>query len=389
MEKQTLSKNEQIPIETTLDFETVEHQLNELWMKNAGASGVDDEGAMLRARVLNLMVYITDEGALGGVDEILMDLALVHPCRALVIIADAAGEDRDIEMDVSSRCQIGRGAGGQHLCCEEVTLRAKGRYTVELPSACLPLLVSDLPVFLCWRAPMQVDDQIFQSLLKASDRVVIDTAFCSNPLDELRALAQLLQRQRKERQGISDLNWSRLTAWRTLLASFYDTPEHATSLAGLSGVRIDYVAPESAGGNIAPKALLLVGWLASRLGWRAANDQGQPAKSGAHTYFAEKDGRTIGIEFRASKHKAVKPGGIVSVELMVTDTGRRFLAMRAEDGRDFETREATESEVGTTRVVSGLDKTDAQLHSAELEILSHDQIYEEAVVKAVELFTRA
>jgi glucose-6-phosphate dehydrogenase assembly protein OpcA len=382
----TLSSREHIPIEATLDVETVEHQLNELWMQNAGASGVDDEGAMLRARVLNLIIYLADEEQLSGVDEILMDIALVHPCRALVVIADADGEDRDIEMNVSSRCQIGRGAGGQHLCCEEVTLRAMGRYTVELPSACLPLLVSDLPVFLCWRASTQFDDQVFQSLLKASDRVVIDTAFCLNPIDELRALAQLLKLQRKERQGISDLNWSRLTAWRTLLASLYDTPEHADSLSRLNSVRIDYVVPKNGSENIAPKALLLAGWLASRLGWQVPSAGKKTVENGVHHFSAENDGRTIAIEFRASEHKAVKPGGIVRVEISVPDADRSYVAMRAEDGRDLETREGTGSAMRTTRVVSGLDKNEAQLLAAELEILSHDRIFEEAVVKAVELF---
>ena len=170
-------KTQQVPGEATLDVQSVERQLNDLWMQNAGAIDVEDDGAMLRARVLNLMVYLTAETALGAVDEMLMEIARIHPCRALVMIAEADGEDKDIEMKVASRCQIGRGAGGQHLCCEEVTLHARGRFTVELPSASIPLLVSDLPVFLWWRAPMDFAARTLQSLMSAADRVVIDTAF--------------------------------------------------------------------------------------------------------------------------------------------------------------------------------------------------------------------
>ena len=384
------SNAQQIPVEASLDVQGVERQLNELWMQNAGASDVNEEGAMLRARVLNLMIYMSDGNALSDVDDMLMDIAMIHPCRALVMIAETDGEDKDIEMNVTSRCQLGRGAGGQHLCCEEVTLRAKGSFTVELPSACVPLLVSDLPVFLWWRASTNFDDQTFQSLMRAADRVVIDTALCLNPYDDLRALAQLLRQQRKERQGLSDLTWSRLTAWRTLLASFYDAPEHAEPLSRLSGVRIDYVASKTARECVAPKALILAGWLASRLGWQISTKREETVKNGVQQFFAEKDGRTIAIEFGPTRHRAVEPGGIARVELIVeSGTHTSFVAMRAEDGRDLETREASDAKMRTTRVVSGADKSEAELLAAELEILSHDRIYEEAVLSAVGLIDGA
>ena len=211
-----------------------------------------------------------------------------------------------------------------------------------------------------------------------------------NPHDDLRALAELLQQQRKERQGLSDLNWSRLTAWRTLLASFYDAPEHTEPLSQMTGVRIDYIPPKTARECISPKALILAGWLASRLGWQASPTREHTVTDGVQSFFAEKGGRTITIEFHPSKHRAITPGGIARVELVVeSGTHKSFVAMRAEDGRDLQTREASDAKTRTTRVVSGADKSEAELLAAELEILSHDRIYEEAVVKAVELFDGA
>ena len=337
---------------------------------------------MLRARVLNLMVYMTQVNQLQVVDEMLMDIALVHPCRALVIIAETDGEDRDIEANMASRCQIGRGAGGQHLCCEEVTLRAGGRFTVELPSACTPLLVSDLPVFLWWRAAANFDDQVFQKLMRAADRIVIDTALCLSPVEDLRALSRFLRQQRNGRRGLSDLNWSRLTTWRTLLAGFYDVPEHLEALSRLRGVRIDYVPPEATPDTVAPKALILAGWLASRLGWQTSTNPLAAEKNGVHLFSMENDSRTIAIEFRPATHRAVEPGGIVRVELIVESVNHKsFVAMRAEDGRDLETLEASETVSRATRVLLGGDKSEAELLAAELEILSHDRIYEEAVVR--------
>jgi glucose-6-phosphate dehydrogenase assembly protein OpcA len=385
MQESRSSNTQRIPVEATLDVQAVERELNELWMQNAGA-GKDEESAMLRARVLNLMVYVTDERAAREVDEMLMGVAAVHPCRALLLIADASGADRDIEMHVSSRCQLEGGAGGRHLCCEQVTLSASGRFAVELPSACVPLLVSDLPVFLWWHAGLHFEDEIFRELLRASDRVVIDTGASRRPPEDLRALAELLRGGRKKRQGVSDLNWARLTHWRSMLASLYDAHEHRESLSRLSRVRIDYLAPETQSDSVAPKALLLAGWLASRLGWRVVTE---PARTsdGAQLFSFEQDGRAITVEFVSCEHEAIAPGGIARVELMAESEPRQsFVAMHGEEGRDLKMQQATGAEdAQTTRVVTFTDKSQAGLLVAELEILSHDRLYEEAVFKVAEM----
>ncbi|MFN2393992.1 MAG: glucose-6-phosphate dehydrogenase assembly protein OpcA, partial [Pyrinomonadaceae bacterium] len=77
--------------------------------------------------------------------------------------------DRDIEMSVEAFCQSDKRSRVKRLCCEEVTLKAQGRFTAELPSVALPLLVSDLSTFLWWRDVVRNEDKVFNSLLRAAD----------------------------------------------------------------------------------------------------------------------------------------------------------------------------------------------------------------------------
>ncbi|MBV9211428.1 MAG: glucose-6-phosphate dehydrogenase assembly protein OpcA [Acidobacteria bacterium] len=371
----------QIPVATTLDVQAVEDELNELWMQSAGESASEEEGAMLRARVLNLMALVASEEDLSEVNGLLLDVAEAHPCRALLMYADAAGEDKDIEMEVSSRCKIESGAGGRHLCCEQVTLRASGRFAVELPSAAAPLLISDLPSFLWWRAAPHFESELFKNLRSSADRVVIDSATFLNPYEDLRRLASFLSLGRKERESLSDLNWARLTPWRALVAGFYDAPQHREALSRLSRVRVEYIALKD-NDDIAPKALLLAGWLASRLGWRASASPPQLV-NGARLFSLEQDGRAIVCEFVPAEHTAVAPGGLARVELMTESEPQvSFIAMRAEDSRELKTQEATNEDTQTTRVVACADASEAQLLSGELGLLSRDRIYEEAVAQA-------
>ena len=60
---------------------------------------------------------------------------------------------------------------------------------------------------------------------------------------------------------LADLNWRRLSAWQELTAQAYDSPHRRESLRDIERVTIDYEK-----GN-PTQALLILGWLASRLAW--------------------------------------------------------------------------------------------------------------------------
>lgn len=361
----------------TLDVQAVERELTRLWMENAegGAQDSDEETALMRARVLNLLVYVPSSEALGEVTDLLGEVTGVHPCRAIVMVAEREAEDVDIEMFVSSYCQIAGGAG--NLCGEQVTLRARGRFSVELPSAAEPLLVPDLPIFLWWRDRPRLNDEVFRRLSHAADRVVFDSADFLEPHRDTLALSSLLQKERAAHTGLSDLNWARLTSWRGLLAGFYDVREYRAALDQVTLVRVEYVAPQDEPEAIAPKALILVGWLMSRLGWRVAPEQ---PETEAREVLLEKDGRAVAVEFQSVERAEAMHGWIARVELRSTQpVPSAFIVARSEDGRYLETLAVSGDERRASRRLVGGDKTEAELLERELEILGHDRIYEEAV----------
>jgi glucose-6-phosphate dehydrogenase assembly protein OpcA len=384
---------QQIRVSATLDVQSVEQGLGELWKQNTGDTNVEEDGAVMRARVLNLLVYVSSAASLDEVNKLLSEITSAHPCRVIVMLAEREAADQDIEMFISAHCLAQVGGGHKNLCGEQVTLKARGRFTVELPSAAIPLIVPDLPIFLWWRDAPRLHDQIFENLSRAADRVVIDSADFGQPYDDVRELVALLQRRRAEHAAISDLNWARLTSWRTLLASFYDVEEYCAALSNINRVRIEYVPHSFAPGLVAPKALILAGWLASRLGWHAVPERslkqdGQGDASHAAATF-EKDGRQIAVEFSGVERDQRMQGWIARIELSAeeTDTAgpQKFIVLRSEDGRYLETEVTGDGEARSARTLIGGDKTEAELVERELEIISHDRIYEEAITAAASM----
>jgi glucose-6-phosphate dehydrogenase assembly protein OpcA len=391
MREITHSVPQQIRVSATLDVQSVEQELGELWKQHTGDANVEEDGAVMRARVLNLLVYVSSAASLDEVNKLLSEITSAHPCRVIVMLAEREAADQDIEMFVSAHCLVQAGGDHKNLCGEQVTLKARGRFTVELPSAAVPLIVPDLPIFLWWRDAPRLHDQIFEILSRTADRIVIDSADFGQPYEDMLELVALLKHRRAEHAAISDLNWARLTSWRTLLASFYDVEEYRAALDHVNRVRIEYVPHSLAPGLVAPKALILAGWLASRLGWRVHQEQSltQGQDGASHTVVTlEKDGRQIAVEFSGVEREQRMQGWIARIELSAEedDAGsQKFIVLRSEDGRYLETEVMGGGEARSARTLVGGDKTEAELVERELEILGHDRIYEEAITAAASM----
>lgn len=382
----------QIQLEKTLDVEVVEEQLAELWKQIAGDVNSDDDTAVMRARVANLLVFVTSDPMLDEVQRMMIELTAIHPSRVLTMLGAYELPDRDIEMSVESFCQTDKRTGAKRLCCEEITLRAQGKFVAELPSAALPLLVPDLATFLWWRNTLRVSDKIFYTLLRATDRLVIDSAEFADPQRDLVEINKLFTAGEFDHVGISDLNWARLTFWRGLLADFYDVPTYQPLLNGIDYVRVDYVGPELAPETVAPQALLIASWLASRLGWTLAEEQGAESNQTTSFGFSSKDGRAIKLELTRVERGERKPGRLVHAELRTSGDGEEqasFVVTRSPDNLHL----LTEAKVGANthrgRVLPVRNRSAAQLLSREMEILCNDQIYQEAIACAATLIAHA
>jgi glucose-6-phosphate dehydrogenase assembly protein OpcA len=366
----------QIQVEKTLDVEEVERALAELWQETAGSEEVGPDNVVLRARAANLMVVVTEDAALAETQETIRKLAAIHPCRAVVMLADRQGADSDIEMFVSASCP-NESRKNAELSCEEITLVAHGQFTSELPSAGVPLLVPDLPVFLWWHDLQRLEDDTFLPLSYAADRLVIDSVDLTAMNLQLDSVEQLFSRQGTEAIAVSDINWARLTSWRALLANFYDVHEYRAALAGLERVRIEYGAPAGNTNGIATQALLIAGWLASRLDWHI---EGQTNEGDQALFTARKsDGSAISLELKRVERPEMRPGRLARVELQSTQHNASFVVQRAENGLHLETHAMIEGRPCPGRTLPVRNRSTAELLAREMEILAKDTTYEAAV----------
>ena len=388
----------QIQLEKTLDVAVVERELAQLWSESVhdpkAESKAEGDDAVLRARVANLLVFVSFEEALESVHQMLQELTARHPSRVMLMLGAREAADRDIEMFVESICQTDKRGGNKRVSCEEITLKAHGKYVAELPSASLPLLVSDLATFLWWQNEPRVSDKVLDTLLRATDRLIIDSASFANPADDLLETNKLFGAENYDHVGVSDLNWARLTFWRELLADFYDVGAYRAALDKIDLVEIDYVAPEQGENSVAPQAWLFAGWLASRLGWNFTEEQPREKdQARTHTFNFRRlqdDSGKITVRLNRVEPGECKPGRLVRADLRSSlDEATAFTVARGDDNLHLLAEAKLGRKTQRGRVLPVRNRSTAQLLSREMEILCNDQIYQEALAVAAKMIGRS
>ena len=213
---------------------------------------------------LNLcrLAQLSAEAAASTPRPAVADLALRHPSRAIIVLGDRRRDG--VLASLQLHCHVPRSDGAQPVLYEQILARVRGDFDERVASVVIPLLVPDLPVFLWWTETPPSDGRHVDDLVTLADRLIVDSADFARADLTLPEVARLA----RFRVGITDLNWARLTDWRELIAQFFDVPAWRPFLNGITGIRAGF-AVDMDGRDIHPsQALLLLGWLASRLAWR-------------------------------------------------------------------------------------------------------------------------
>ncbi|MFG2311692.1 glucose-6-phosphate dehydrogenase assembly protein OpcA [Streptomyces sp. NPDC048566] len=211
-------------------------------INKALVQGRREIGAPAVGMVLTLVIVTDEENAYDAL-KAANDASREHPSRILVVIKRVSRSPRDrttSRLDAEVRLGAEAGTG------ETVVLRLYGEVLNHAQSVVLPLLLPDAPVVVWWpvNAPL---DPAKDPLGALGQRRVTDTYAAESPVRELNARADAYT------PGDTDLSWTRITPWRSMLA------------AALDQVVCDVAAVEVEGEEFNPSCELLAMWLADRL----------------------------------------------------------------------------------------------------------------------------
>ncbi|TPQ23224.1 glucose-6-phosphate dehydrogenase assembly protein OpcA [Streptomyces sporangiiformans] len=218
--------------------DTTASKINKSLVEGRRAIGTPAVGMVLT------MVIVTDEENAYDSIKAAEEASHEHPSRTLVVIRRVSRSPRDrtnSRLDAEVRVGADSGTG------ETVVLRLYGEVGDHADSVVLPLLLPDAPVVVWW--PVDAPEFPAKDPLGAlAQRRITDMYAVEQPLRALEA------RVASYTPGDTDLAWTRLTPWRSILAAALDQAR----------AKVISAAVESEAEN--PSAELLARWLGARLG---------------------------------------------------------------------------------------------------------------------------
>jgi glucose-6-phosphate dehydrogenase assembly protein OpcA len=352
--------------------------------RSVGAHAKEQAVPVARASVLNLVVFATRDAHARRAAATIDQLATRHPSRAIVLLADRQREG--IAPGLEMHCHLSHPGGLQQVSYEQILIRARGDADQRLASAVIPLLLPDLPVFLWWTETPPVEAPYFGQLLGLADRLIVDSGDFARP-DRTLARLHAVARAGHGRYGLTDFNWTRITAWRELVSQFFDVPAWRPFLDGVTGIRIGF-AVDADGREIHPsQALLFIGWLASRLGWHAVESLAPSEAGGLLFAMRRGDGEEIQTRVRPRFMRGIDEGNLSGLRIQARDGGRHgeFVVKRVEDSMHATATVIIDGTVVAERLVPLGRPGVSELLGEELTIARGDPIYEDALAALVAL----
>ena len=237
----------------------IRQELGGLW--EGFRQDLGDGQAITRACMSNLIVYCENDEQCQEVEQAVAGIVLLHPARVLLLVGSGKTADQEIDVYVSGYyCAL---SSGLQVCSEQIRVVANADSIRRLPSITRAQRVGDLPTTLWWvsRQPPPFAGKLFFKLADMSDQIIYDSTGWTNPSTGIQAMSRWVAAQRSE-YVIFNLAWRRLKPWRSLLSQVLDPVVQADGLERVSRVNIEH------GPHALSMASLLLGWLASRLGWQ-------------------------------------------------------------------------------------------------------------------------
>ena len=274
-----------------IDPVEIERELAAIWATIDGQQ--KDGGTVTRASMSNVMIFCDgEEQALDAADRI-PQLVQHHPARVIVLALIEDQSNDDVQAWVTAHCR--RTGDGTQLCAEHIELRFRAGSAERAASVVRSLLISDLPSALWWLSPRPpaLTGAVFDAFAPMAEQIIYDSIGWPDPPSGVRAMTRW---SRNNRTVIFNLAWRRLKPWRRILAQSLAPTMVPGALQRINTIELEH------GPHALPLAWLLLGWLASRLGWRPK--QGSAKASNQLTWQFESSGGPIQISVHRSEEGA-------------------------------------------------------------------------------------
>ncbi len=341
---------------------------------------------IMRANTLNLVAVADSIDIAEMILQTVSQLKDFLPSRTIIVINDPTltrPKAWHVDLQINETATKDDTHGIQF---ETITIWTDQSNAGVLSSVVSPLLIAELPTFLWWPSGEFSQNAIFDDLSQVADRLVFDSARLGNDAHAVADYRSLIDEPTDPIVG--DFTWLRLAPWRQLVAQFFDPAPAQLSLEHIDRVSIAYAQDRSDHGSGFAAALLILGWLGSRLKWEIIEPLETRKAGGWMAFMAATDsqGRAHEVEIRLSPDAT--PGAkfsLRSVEIVTNDGSNGQYVIQRTDQDDLITSSQTSTTPFVSRMVFSRRHSTVELLGQELQRFGADSVFEDSIRLATQL----
>ena len=240
--------------------EKILKDLSKLWVDLGKEDTEKGSAGVLRACAMTLIAAVEEESQALEAGETIANLVHQHPSRVIVMrVLSEGGSALDARVFAQCWMPFGR---SQQICCEQIEITASSSRVSDLPKLVLGIMAPDLPVVIWCTGERLLRDPSFQQLFPLADKIVVDSAAFADAPAALGFIRHFMAAGR----NLADLNWTRLTPLREMVAQMFANAGALAKLKDLTSVTVSYAGPAQATAENMPSSLhYLSAWLRSTL----------------------------------------------------------------------------------------------------------------------------
>ncbi len=255
-----MSSNKMLATQTErISIADIDATLRRLW--SSFHQDVSDGHTVMRACMSNLIIYCDTKQEADLIGQEIPHIVEIHPARVLLLI-NGKPKKGSIESQVSIYyTELNE---GWQVCAERIDAIATAEAVDRLPSIARAHLIGDLPITLWWasRLPPPNAGEIFYQLAELANQIIYDNMGWANPAKGVAAMTRWVAAQ-QDSQVVHNLAWRKIANWRKLISQVLDPQATPDALNSINLIEIEH------GPHALAMTWVLVGWLASRLQWKA------------------------------------------------------------------------------------------------------------------------
>lgn len=234
----------------------------------------------IRSANRNLLVLCPSMSVLEAVENCVTTMSEVHPSRFFVLIHDEQTQRIQVELGV----RIVPVTKSNFSCSEVIRIKAARKHSAAVAEIVRSKLLSGMPIELTV-FESGVAPEMLERFAAVADDAIFDSSIFEDQPEAIFRLAEL-------NQPSVDLQWLRLSPWRDEIRRVFDRRSSAAVLSSLSEIVIE--TQDNSDGRVPNCALMLAGWIGSRLGLTLAGTKG------VDRVLSDSAGRSVVVKFRSS-----------------------------------------------------------------------------------------